>query len=69
MKHDASVLTFCSDFPIQENDHVAQMPTGLTTKHDLCAAIQRQITVPTYFKTGNWDHLFEILRFPNLEAV
>lgn len=69
MKHDASVLTFCSDFPIQENDHVAQMPTGLTTKHDLCAAIQRQITVPTYFKTGNWDHLFEILRFPNLELA
>src|ERR1700730_9528875 len=67
MKYDPSVLTFRPNFAIQKNDHVARIPAGIATKDDLCAAIQEQLTVPAYFTTGNWDHLHDVLRFPNFE--
>jgi Barstar (barnase inhibitor) len=67
MMYDPSALTYSADFSIQPTDHVARLSAGITTKDDLCAALQQQLAVPSYFTTGNWDQLFEVLRFPNFE--
>jgi hypothetical protein len=67
MQLDPSVLTFDIDFVLQKDDHIARIPVNLTTKDALCAIFRQQLSVPAYFTEGNWDQLFDVLRFPNFE--
>lgn len=47
---------------VPEGTYLAVIPEGLTSKHELLIAYQKELGFPGYFNPGNWDSFDECLR-------